>query len=368
MTNARLTPMTMLLVAAIATVAGTQEPAVPTPAAPTDSMVKDTTKKKPGRFGSIVKKAKTVAGNKAVQGAAKGVACTVVPGAAVSAAAGTGPCAGSGVVGSLMSGGVKAAAATAAGEATATGTAHLAAKGGIVGAAAGGVLGAMGGVTGLSHSAAHAAALKIMTSSKATGLSNAASQAAALKLMQQNGMSNANAAAALAQMMKSPPPAASAADAAVAMQMLQAMGLMAGTASSVSTAAASSGVAGSSKSPDEELAATGRVVIKGLVFEAGSDKLRPESAPALRAIASMMETHSQARFRLEGHTDNVGSAAANRTLSEKRAAAVKAALVTDYKVYGGRLEAKGFGDTKPAGSNATAEGRAHNMRVELVKM
>jgi OOP family OmpA-OmpF porin len=55
-------------------------------------------------------------------------------------------------------------------------------------------------------------------------------------------------------------------------------------------------------------------------------------------------------------------------LSEKRAASVKAALIKDYKTNGGRLESKGFGDTKPAGANDTAEGRSNNRRVELVKI
>ena len=85
-------------------------------------------------------------------------------------------------------------------------------------------------------------------------------------------------------------------------------------------------------------------------------------------IASMIEQHPDLRVRIEGHTDNVGTAAANKALSDRRAAAVKAALVSEYRVSGGRLDAKGFGDTKPIGSNDTAEGRANNRRVELVKM
>jgi outer membrane protein OmpA-like peptidoglycan-associated protein len=82
----------------------------------------------------------------------------------------------------------------------------------------------------------------------------------------------------------------------------------------------------------------------------------------------MIEQHPELRVRIEGHTDNVGSSSANKTLSEKRAAAVKAALVANYRVSGGRLDAKGLGDSKPLGSNETAEGRANNRRVELVRM
>ena len=60
-------------------------------------------------------------------------------------------------------------------------------------------------------------------------------------------------------------------------------------------------------------------------------------------------------------------AAANQTLSEKRAAAVKAFLV-EKGVDASRLESKGLGATKPKTGNETAEGRQTNRRVELVKM
>jgi OmpA family len=73
------------------------------------------------------------------------------------------------------------------------------------------------------------------------------------------------------------------------------------------------------------------------------------------------------RLRIDGHTDDVGQPAANQALSEKRAAAVKAWLVA-RGVDAKRLEAKGFGQTKPAAANDTPEGRQNNRRVELVKM
>ena len=82
----------------------------------------------------------------------------------------------------------------------------------------------------------------------------------------------------------------------------------------------------------------------------------------------MLEQHPELKLRIEGHTDNVGAKDANRALSDKRATAVKTALVADYHVSAGRLDSKGFGDSKPAGTNSTAEGRSNNRRVELVKM
>ena len=127
-------------------------------------------------------------------------------------------------------------------------------------------------------------------------------------------------------------------------------------------------VAESRKSIYDDLVAAGHVATQGLLFDTGSDRLRPESTPTLKQIAAMLEQHPELRLRIEGHTDNVGAKDANRTLSEKRAAAVKATLVGEYHVAAGRLESKGFGDTKPASANDTPEGRSNNRRVELVKI
>jgi outer membrane protein OmpA-like peptidoglycan-associated protein len=126
-------------------------------------------------------------------------------------------------------------------------------------------------------------------------------------------------------------------------------------------------VAESRKSIYDDLEANGHVATQGLLFDTGSDKLRPESTPTLKAIVAMMEQHPELKIRIEGHTDNVGNPGANKTLSDKRAAAVKAAMVGQYKVAAGRLDAQGFGDTKSVSDNKTAEGRANNRRVELVK-
>jgi OmpA-OmpF porin, OOP family len=82
----------------------------------------------------------------------------------------------------------------------------------------------------------------------------------------------------------------------------------------------------------------------------------------------MLKDHGDLKLTIEGHTDNVGKAKANQALSEKRAAAVRQFLIDSYQVDGARLQAKGLGQTKPVGSNDTAEGKQSNRRVELVKM
>jgi outer membrane protein OmpA-like peptidoglycan-associated protein len=126
-------------------------------------------------------------------------------------------------------------------------------------------------------------------------------------------------------------------------------------------------VAAGGKDLYDALSEKGRVATQGIYFATGSDALRPESAPTLEEIAKMLKEHSDLKLTIEGHTDNVGAAAANQSLSEKRAAAVKAALVSKYGVDAARLETAGFGATKPAASNDTPEGRQSNRRVELVK-
>lgn len=117
----------------------------------------------------------------------------------------------------------------------------------------------------------------------------------------------------------------------------------------------------------DALAEKGRVATQGIYFDTGSDRIRPESTPTLKEIAAMLNDHADLKLTIEGHTDNVGNASSNLTLSEKRATAVVAYL-TAQGIDAGRLSAKGLGATKPADTNETPEGRQNNRRVELVKM
>jgi len=115
------------------------------------------------------------------------------------------------------------------------------------------------------------------------------------------------------------------------------------------------------------LAGEGKIITHGILFDTGSDVIKPESGPTLRSILAILVEDPGLRFSIEGHTDNQGSDKVNGPLSEKRAAAVKVWLVSQG-VEDKRLTAKGFGASKPIDSNDTAEGRANNRRVEFVKV
>jgi outer membrane protein OmpA-like peptidoglycan-associated protein len=127
-------------------------------------------------------------------------------------------------------------------------------------------------------------------------------------------------------------------------------------------------VAESQKTVYDALATAGRWATQGILFETAKSLVRPESAPTLKEIAAALTQHPELRIRIEGHTDNVGNADANLRLSEARAAAVKDALVREYRIDAARLETAGLGDTKPVADNKTAEGRSSNRRVEVVKL
>ena len=117
----------------------------------------------------------------------------------------------------------------------------------------------------------------------------------------------------------------------------------------------------------DALTAKGRWATQGILFETGKADLKPESRPVLKEIASTLQKYPDLKILIEGHTDNVGSAASNLTLSDNRAAAVKAALVADFGIAADRMTTKGLGDTKPAVPNTTPAGKAQNRRVEIVK-
>jgi len=115
------------------------------------------------------------------------------------------------------------------------------------------------------------------------------------------------------------------------------------------------------------ISSSGRYVTHGILFDTDSDRLKSESAAVIKSIARGLETNPNLKLQIEGHTDSTGAADHNLDLSKRRAEAVKAALVSQFKVDAARLTTAGLGATKPIDSNDTPQGRAQNRRVELVR-
>src|SRR5947207_8766442 len=117
----------------------------------------------------------------------------------------------------------------------------------------------------------------------------------------------------------------------------------------------------------DELTKSGHVALYGIHFETGKATILPDSESVLSEIAKMLQQNPDVKASVEGHTDNIGQAASNQSLSEKRAQAVVAWL-TSHRIDNSRLKAKGWGASKPVEENSSEDGRAKNRRVELVKI
>lgn len=117
-----------------------------------------------------------------------------------------------------------------------------------------------------------------------------------------------------------------------------------------------------------KLVTEGRLVTRGILFDSGSDRVRPESHGTLKEIAAALSENPSVRVRIIGHTDNDGEDAANMELSKRRAAAVKEALSKEFGIDPGRMESDGKGESQPASPNDSAQGKANNRRVEFVKL
>ena len=101
-------------------------------------------------------------------------------------------------------------------------------------------------------------------------------------------------------------------------------------------------------------------------FATGKSTIMDESRPIIGQIVELLKANPDLKLSIEGHTDNVGDAKKNKTLSEQRAKSVMDAIV-QAGIVRARLTAAGYGQEKPVADNRTEEGRAKNRRVELVK-
>jgi outer membrane protein OmpA-like peptidoglycan-associated protein len=118
----------------------------------------------------------------------------------------------------------------------------------------------------------------------------------------------------------------------------------------------------------ETLKENGRAKVYGIYFDFGSADIRVESTPILKDIGMLLKKNPGFRMRIEGHTDNIGNSEFNKILSRKRAESVKKQIIEMFAIEETRIETAGFGSTKPVLDEDSAEARAQNRRVEIVKL
>ncbi|MBN9050394.1 MAG: OmpA family protein [Rhizobiales bacterium] len=114
------------------------------------------------------------------------------------------------------------------------------------------------------------------------------------------------------------------------------------------------------------LGESGHIALYGIYFDTDKTVVKPQSKPTLDEIAKLLRAQPALNVVIVGHTDSQGAYDYNMNLSQRRAAAVAAALVSGYGIPQARLRTAGVGYLAPVGSNASEDGRAVNRRVELV--
>ena len=117
-----------------------------------------------------------------------------------------------------------------------------------------------------------------------------------------------------------------------------------------------------------KLITEGKFVTRGILFDVNSDKIKPESYGVLKDIATVLNENPDVKVKIIGHTDADGKDADNLTLSQQRAASVKNALASDFKVDASRMQTDGKGESQPVDKNDSAVGKANNRRVEFIKL
>jgi outer membrane protein OmpA-like peptidoglycan-associated protein len=108
------------------------------------------------------------------------------------------------------------------------------------------------------------------------------------------------------------------------------------------------------------------VVLEGINFATGSAEITPESSVILMKALKTLNNNPEIIVEISGHTDDVGSAASNKKLSQRRADAVRLWLINNG-IEESRLKAVGYGEERPIAPNDSPENRLKNRRIEFVR-
>lgn len=100
-----------------------------------------------------------------------------------------------------------------------------------------------------------------------------------------------------------------------------------------------------------------------ILFATGRADIQPRFYRELKDLADFLSSNPNSSVVIEGHTDSQGSAELNRSLSERRAAAITSVLIESFGISPDRVQSVGYGQTRPIASNDTPEGRSKNRRV-----
>lgn len=112
----------------------------------------------------------------------------------------------------------------------------------------------------------------------------------------------------------------------------------------------------------------GKFVTRGILFDPASATVKPQSYGVIKEIANTLLENPEVKIKITGHTDSDGDDKSNLELSKKRAEAVKAILVKDFKIDASRISTDGKGESAPVDTNSSAEAKANNRRVEFEKV
>ena len=118
----------------------------------------------------------------------------------------------------------------------------------------------------------------------------------------------------------------------------------------------------------KQLMEEGKAVTNDILFDVNSDVIKPDSYSIINQFGEALKNNPSLKIKITGHTDSDGVAANNLSLSQKRSAAVKKYLLSNYGIADTRINTDGKGASEPVAPNTTNDGKAKNRRVEFTKL